>query len=331
MRKHTTIRGAGALAMGALLVVIALLPGRVHADENVQQPINLLTKKHHILDIVNHPAFKGFGELLLPWDDNSKYYDTRLDQVGTLMPYHSHVDANDVVGALNHLITEADSGKTIFYDFYSEQQKKQDPARKGAGLFFYRGKPGAPFAIVCPGGGFKYVGSLHEGFPLALEISKKGFNAFVIRYRVDEQAATEDLAAAVSYVFKNAETLGVAKQGYSLWGASAGARMVGNIALRGVSGYGGDNLPRPTTAIILYTAQSGSSKVFPPTFMAVSADDPIVSVPTMDKRVQDLKSNGVEVEYHRFKNAGHGFGLGKGSDADGWMEQAIAFWGKHLK
>jgi len=303
----------------------------VHADEKVQQPSNLLTKKHHILDIVNHPAFKGFGELLLPWDDNSKYYDTRLDQVGTLMPYHSHVDANDVVGALNHLITEADSGKTIFYDFYSEQQKKQDPARKGAGLFFYRGKPGAPFAIVCPGGGFKYVGSLHEGFPLALEISKKGFNAFVIRYRVDEQAATEDLAAAVSYVFKNAETLGVAKQGYSLWGASAGARMVGNIALRGVSGYGGDNLPRPTTAIILYTAQSGSSKVFPPTFMAVSADDPIVSVPTMDKRVQDLKSNGVEVEYHRFKNAGHGFGLGKGSDADGWMEQAIAFWGKHLK
>jgi acetyl esterase/lipase len=107
--------------------------------------------------------------------------------------------------------------------------------------------------------------------------------------------------------------------------------MVGNIALRGVSGYGGDNLPKPTTAIILYTAQSGTSKEFPPTFMAVSADDPIVNVPTMDQRVQDLKSDGVEVEYHRFKNAGHGFGLGKGSDADGWMEQAIAFWGKHLK
>ena len=50
-----------------------------------------------------------------------------------------------------------------------------------------------------------------------------------------------------------------------------------------------------------------------------------------DKRAQDLKSDGVEVEYHHFKNAGHGFGLGKGSDADGWMEQAIAFWGKHLK
>ncbi|HEX4796612.1 MAG TPA: alpha/beta hydrolase [Humisphaera sp.] len=317
------------LNTAVLLLLMGFLPCRVKADEKVQSGNNLLSTKHRVGDIVKQPAFKGFGELLLPWDDNSKYYDTRLDEVGTLMPYHSHVDANDVVVALNHLITEADSGKTIFYDFYSEQQKKQDRAKRATGLFFFRGKPGAPFAIVCPGGGFKYVGSLHEGFPLALEISRKGFNAFVIRYRVEEQAATEDLTAAVSYVFKNAETLGVATQGYSLWGASAGGRMVGNIALRGMSNYGGADLPRPATVVITYTGQSGSSKDFPPAFMAVSADDPIVNVPTMDKRVEDLKRDGVEVDYRPFKNAGHGFGLGKGSDADGWIEQAIAFWGKH--
>jgi len=309
---------------------MAFPPGHAHADENVQQGNHLLTLKDRVADIVNHPAFKGFSELLLPWDDNTKYYNTRLDQVGTLMPYHSHVDGNEVVGALNYLITQADSGKTIFYDFYSERQKKEDPTRKATGLFFFRGNPGATFAIVCPGGGFKYVGSLHEGFPLAQEISRKGLNAFVIRYRVDEQLATEDLASAVSYVFKNAKSLGVATHGYSLWGASAGGRMVGNIALRGVSNYGDADLPKPATVVITYTGQTGSSKDFPPAFMAVSTDDPIVNIHTMDKRVQDLRNDGVEVEYLHFKNAGHGFGMGRNSDAAGWIERAIAFWQRHL-
>jgi acetyl esterase/lipase len=289
-----------------------------------------LTVDHRVLDIVKHPAFKGFGELTLPWADNTRYYDTRLDRVGSLMPYHSHVDAAVVVNALNQLIDEADAGKTIFYEFYTERQKQEDPRKKLTGLFFYRGKPGAPFAIVCPGGGFSYVGSLHEGFPLAREISRKGLNAFVIRYRVDEQKATEDLAAAVPYVFRNAEKLGVGARGYSLWGASAGARMVGNIALRGVSHYGGGDLARPATVIIAYTDQSSYSSDFPPTFIAVSEDDRIVDVTTVERRVQELRNARVEVEYRRFRNAGHGFGLGVGTDAEGWIEHAIEFWNARI-
>ncbi len=246
------------------------------------------------------------------------------------MPYHSHVDGGVVAGALNHLIDEADAGKTIFYEFYAERQKQEDPTKKQTGLFFYRGKPGAPFAIVCPGGGFSYVGSLHEGFPLAREISKQGLNAFVIKYRVNEQRATEDLAAAISYVFRNAEQLGVGTRGYSLWGGSAGARMVGNIALRGVSDYGGDNRPRPAAVVIAYTGQASYSSDFPPAFIAVSADDRIADVSTVERRVQDLRNARVEVEYHRFRNAGHGFGLGVGTDAEGWIEQAIDFWKAHL-
>lgn len=31
----------------------------------------------------------------------------------------------------------------------------EDPSKRNAGLFFFRGKPGAPFAIVAPGGGFR--------------------------------------------------------------------------------------------------------------------------------------------------------------------------------
>jgi acetyl esterase/lipase len=242
------------------------------------------------------------------------------------MPYHGHVVPAVVVEALNRMIDNAAAGETVFNEFYTEQEQQEDPTKRNTGLFFYRGKRGAPFAIICPGGGFEYVGTLHEGLPLASRISKKELNAFVLRYRIGEQVGTEDLAAATAFALRNAERLGVEKGGYSLWGASAGARLVGNIALRGFPSYGESDLPRPAVVVIAYTGQSVASSDFPPTFIVVSADDPIAHVATVERRVHRLRSAGVEVEYHRYRHAGHGFGLGAGTDAEGWIENAIEFW-----
>ena len=289
-----------------------------------------LKTRDTVRDIVNHPAFKGFSRIILPREDDTYYDGTALSNVRSLMPYHSHVDPDIVVGALNHLIDEVKDGKTIFYDLYTEKQKQEDPAKKFTGLFFYRGEPGAPFAIVCPGGGFTYVGSLHEGFPLALEISKMKYSAFVIRYRIEsEQGATEDLAAAIAYIFRNAKALGVSTEGYSLWGGSAGARMVGNISLRRIADYGGGDLPKPAVVVIAYTGQLSFAEDFPPAFIMVSANDGIANVAVVDKRVANLRNAGVEVEYRRYRTAGHGFGLGTGTDAEGWLGHAVRFWEKH--
>lgn len=289
-----------------------------------------LTVNSYVRDIVNHPAFEGFGELTLPYDNNSAYYDRQLTNVGSMMPYHSHVVPSVVVGALNRLIDDAESGNTVFYDFYTEQQKQADPAKRYTGLFFYRGDPGAPFAVISPGGGFSYVGSLHEGLPLAQVISEKGYNAFVIRYRTDgEQIATEDLAAALSFIFRNANSLGVGTHDYSLWGGSAGGRMVGNIAMYGASSFGYD-VPKPVTAVIVYTGQTSYSANFPPTFLAVSADDGIASASVMEQRARNLRGAGVDVEFHKFQSAGHGFGVGTGTDAEGWMDDAVRFWKRHI-
>ena len=296
-----------------------------------QEVYGHITTNDTVRTIVNHPAFKGFSQLILPGDDETNHYDTPLSNVRSLMPYHSHVDPDIVVAALNRMIDEVKDGKAIFYDLYPEQQKQEDPAKKFTGLFFYRGEPGAPFAIVCPGGGFSYVGSLHEGFPIAFEISKKRYNAFVIRYRIgSEQRATEDLAAAIAYIYRNAETLRVSTKDYSLWGGSAGARMVGNIALSGVASYGGGNLPKPSIAVIAYTGQSSFFEDFPATFITVSANDGIANAAVVDKRVENLRNAGVAVEYRRYRSAGHGFGLGTGTDAKGWLDHAVRFWEKHL-
>jgi acetyl esterase/lipase len=292
---------------------------------------NHLTIDHKAIDIVTYNAFKGYGELLLPRDNNSGSYNTLLRNVGTLMPYHNHVKPQVVVNAINHMIDEVDAGRTIFYEFYPHEQMQNDPGKENTGLFFLRGNPDAPFAIVCPGGGFSYVGSLHEGFPLALEISKKGFNAFIIRYRIGSgQRATEDLAVAIDYIFRNAKDLDVTTNYYSLWGGSAGARMVGNIALNGVSAYGGGNHPKPATVVIAYTGQSSYSNNFSPTFITVSANDGIVNLNVVERRVDNLLNSGVEVEYLRYQSAGHGFGLGTNTDAEGWLDSAVQFWQRHI-
>ncbi len=230
------------------------------------------------------------------------------------------------------MIDEVAAGHKIFYDIYTAAQKQADPTKEKTGLFFFRGEPGAPFAIICPGGGFAYVGSIHEGFPLAIELSNKGYNALVIQYRVgSSKAACEDLAAAVTLVFRNAEELQVSKENYSLWGGSAGARMAAYLGSYGPAEYGGDDLSRPGAVIMAYTGHTDYTENDPPTFVVVSENDPIASAVIMGRRVNALRKAGIDVELRKYRTAGHGFGLGMGTDAEGWIEYAVKFWEKHMK
>jgi acetyl esterase/lipase len=281
-----------------------------------------------IADLVTHPAFAGFGRLLLPWDDRTYDDGMRLRNIGSLLPYHSHVDPPTVVSALNHMIDDVGNGKTVFYELYTEQEKKQEPTKSNTGLFFFRGKPGAPFAVISPGGGFSYVASVHEGFPYAVAISKQGYNVFVLRYRVGSGGAlaTRDLAAAISYVLRNAKPLGVATDGYSLWGSSAGARMAAAIGSHGVTRFGGDALPKPSAVVMAYTGHSDYSADEPPTFVVVGEDDGIAPPSVMERRVAAIRRAGSEVEFHRYSGVGHGFGPGIGTSAEGWLDRAVRFW-----
>ena len=279
-------------------------------------------------DVLHHPSFAGWSRLLLPWDDRAYDEQMPLTRIGSLLPFHTHVDPETVASALNRMIDEAARGRTVFYRFYSEAERRQEPARDNTGLFFFRGRPGAPFAVISPGGGFSYVGSVHEGFPHAAAISDKGYNAFVLRYRAGhgEAVATRDLAAAVSYVLRNAESLGVGTAGYSLWGSSAGARMAAAIGSHGVGRYGGDDVPRPSAVVMAYTGHSDYSSAEPPTFVVVGEQDGIAPPAVMKRRVEALRKAGTPVEYREYEGLGHGFGLGTGTSAEGWVYEAIRFW-----
>jgi acetyl esterase/lipase len=159
-------------------------------------------------------------------------------------------------------------------------------------------------------------------------IRSRGLNAFVLRYRAGQggTVATQDLAAALSFIFRSAKRLGVGTEGYSLWGSSAGARMAAAIGSHGAARYGGDALRKPAAVVMAYTAHQDHSSDEPPTFVVVGDQDGIAPPATMLRRVEALRRSGTPVEYHEYAGVGHGFGLGAGTRAEGWVFEAVRFW-----
>lgn len=96
-----------------------------------------------------------------------------LSRVGSLLAYHSHVNADEAVETLNYMLEAVSMGQILFFDIYTDAQKQADPSKENTGLFFFKGEPDRPFAVVSAGGGFSYVGSIHESFPHAIALSEK--------------------------------------------------------------------------------------------------------------------------------------------------------------
>ena len=229
---------------------------------------------------------------------------------------------------VNYFEDQTLQGNQVFYDIYTEEEKAADPRKADTGLFFFRGNENEKFAVTCAGGGWAYVGAMHDSFPHALELSKKGYNAFAVIYRPGAQTAYEDLSRAISFIFAHAEELGVSTEGYSVWGGSAGGRMAATIGSYGVQQFGGTaGIPKPSAVVIQYTGHSDyNPNGEPATFVTVGESDGIANYNTMKTRINNISAMGVPTEYHSFAGLPHGFGLGIGTIAEGWFDQAVAFW-----
>lgn len=88
---------------------------------------------------------------------------------------------------------------------------------------------------------------MQDSFPHALELSKKGYNAFALIYRPGAQTACEDLARVIRFIFDHEDELEVDTDCYSLRDGSTGARMAAWLGTYGPAAFGGGNLPQPGT------------------------------------------------------------------------------------
>lgn len=289
-------------------------------EENQTSPYTVDTP---ISDVMNDPVFGEYGRLIFPVD--SGYYSG--DTLGELrLTWYNYIDPEETVEIVNSLHDRAQAGETVFYDIYTDEEKAEDPEKEDTGLFFFKGEPGEKFAVCNAGGGFAYVGAMQDSFPHALELSKKGYNAFALIYRPGAQTACEDLARAISFIFDHAEELEVDTNCYSLWGDSAGGRMAAWLGSYGPAAFGGEDLPQPGAVVMQYTGHSDYTENDPPTFACVGERDGIASWRTMEGRLQAMSELGIPTEFHHYPGLPHGFGLGTGTVAEGWLDEAVAFW-----
>ncbi|MDO5424326.1 MAG: alpha/beta hydrolase [Eubacteriales bacterium] len=296
----------------------------VQIDEDMTMEYTTDTK---ISDVIADSVFGNYGRLIFPVD--SGYYSG--ETLGDLrLTWYSNIDPEKTVEIANYLKDHAVAGDTIFFDIYTEEEKAADPEKKDTGLFFFKGNPGEKFAVCNAGGGFAYVGAMQDSFPHALELSKMGYNAFALIYRPGAQTACEDLARAICFIFDHAKELEVDTDGYSLWGGSAGARMAAWLGSYGTAAFGEKDLPQPAAVIMQYTGLSKYSESDPATFVAVGESDGIASWRTMKRRLDGMRNLGIDTEFHSYPGLGHGFGLGTGTAAEGWIEEAAAFWQRQV-
>ena len=281
------------------------------------------TQDTEISDVINDTAFGDYGRLIFPV--NSSYYSG--DTLGELgLTWYNNIDPNKTVEIANYMKSHAENGDVIFYDIYTDEEKAADPAKEDTGLFFFKGNPGERFAVCNAGGGFAYVGAMHDSFPHALELSKMGYNAFALIYRPGAQTACEDLARAISFIFENADELEVNTDCYSLWGGSAGGRMAAWLGSYGTAAFGEKDLPQAGAVIMQYTGHSEYSESDPPTYACVGENDGIANWRTMEARLNRLNELGIPTEFHHYEGLRHGFGLGTGTVAEGWINDAVNFW-----
>lgn len=148
------------------ICLLALTAGAAHAEGAQTEMFDRNTPIQTVLD---DPAFGDYGRLLFPVD--AGYFSGNT--LGNLrLTWYSHIDPDETVEIVNTLRNRVLNGEIVFYDIYTEAEKAADPDKRDTGLFFFKGTPGAKFAVCNAGGGFAYVGAMHDSFPHALELSK---------------------------------------------------------------------------------------------------------------------------------------------------------------
>ena len=337
----------------ATLAVLTMLTG-CHARQGNQSDkqkdegemkYRHITLDDRIHDVMRHPAFGDFGPLLFTWHDHSSRGYPKGATMREMPDYDlwlTNADAQAQVDGLNRLIDDASEGKRIWYDIYTDAEKRADPQKRYTGLAFMRGRAGAPFMLFLPGGGYFFVGMQHEGLPIGMEVNRRGYNVFVLRYRVDgggdypldyQRVAGEDLIRAVRFIREHADELQVAADDYCLAGGSAGAHTVSDVTY-GEAGFTRSADVHPAATVIAYTYFSDDISFKPddsPAFFIVGKRDRIVPWQWVKARVDRMKADGCTVEAHILDHMPHGFSLGKGTEAEGWIDKAVDFWERNMK
>ena len=323
-----------------------------------------ITKDTTFRELLALPQVQGFREFLI-----GGCYVPDLDISLEEMQRQSYDwVADSIAFGVNRLLELLDAGTEVVWDIYSPEEKAADPSKENTKLFYFPGKPGAPYAVVCPGGGYNAICVLKEGFTTAAHLNNMGYHVFSLSYRIRENAVMpnpiDDLAAAIRRIDSRAEELAIDPKGYAVCGYSAGGHLAAEWGTKNC-GYAAYGLERPAALLLGYPAVSmvrgdmpelgvpfleniyGKGYTvdtvtkyspalqidgdYPAVYLWHCEDDPIVPISMSLDFAEKLSRVGVPYVLRRVEHGGHGFGTGEYSEAAGWMEAAERLWTEQRK
>ena len=178
-----------------------------------------------------------------------------------------------------------------------------------------------PSVLVLPGGAYKFC-SDREAEPIALAYLAKGFNAFVLRYSLNEKSAfptpLNDASTALRFIRDNASEFCTDPQKIAVIGFSAGGHLAAALSTMPEDKPNACILGYPcilssTSPILASPVESVTDYVTdktPPTFIFAASNDGAVPIENSLSYAEALNRNGISFELHIFEDGDHGFSLG---------------------
>lgn len=346
------------LACFALLACLLALP--VYADTAKGEPN--ITPETTIGEIQANPSIQASGfsvyckaESEFPWEK------WQTDQT-KLKNYVSKYSYNRSAKGLNLLIENVNNGIQVIYPIYTEGEIAQDKALEEPKLYYFPGDgTKKKYILVVTGNGFTTRGDLGEGFSTISELHQMGYTVFLLHYRIfvdaSNNAPLQDLKRAVRYITDNAETFDVQTEDYAIVGYSSGGQLAGLFGNEKY-GYATENLPKPGALLLGYpindfnevkvlyhfimdyaefhwryywtNISSVVTADYPPVYHWYGKKDLLLLALNLHQQSpaleRSLQKYDVPHEYRVFEQAEHGSATGEGTDADGWLNEAVAFW-----
>ena len=310
-------------------------------------------------DLRADPVIAGSGV----WTWQSAIGDPDVPEAGTtLESYVGTGMAPDCASALNFLADVYESGQQVTYKVYSDAEIAQEPTRREVELYYFPAESADnKYVVVMSGNVLNRTSNMSEGYATAWRLHELGYAVFVLRYRVFQEAKDNapvvDLGNAIRYITAHAAEFGVQTEDYALLGYSSGGHLAGVFAGDEL-GYKNYGVPKPGALLLGYpindffeykpiyhmvidpgslkehyyelTISSCVTDDYPPVYHWYGEDDYVFPLlcypaqrPALTRALQKHQTPYKEVVVPK---ATHGVGTGVGTDAEGWLNDAVAFW-----
>ena len=347
-----------ALLCAALLLCVLALPAFAEAPKGKAN----ITPEMTMGEIAANPSIEASGFSVYCQAEAEFPCEKRKTDRTKLKDYVHVCSYNRSAKALNLLIETVNAGVQVTYPLYTPEEIAESSILAEPKLHYFPGDgTKKKYVLVVGGNGSTTRGDLGEGMSTVWELHQMGYTVFLLHYRIfvdaSNNAPLQDLKRAVRYITDHAEQFGVEPEQYAVVGYSSGGQLAGLLASEKY-GYAQENLPKPGALLLGYpindfyegkllyhflmdfdeyhwryywtNISSVVTDDYPPVYHWYGKKDRMLFALNLHeqspKLEQSLEKHQVPHEYRVFEQPGHGAATGEGTDADGWLNDAVAFW-----